>query len=171
MIEVKFIGRGGQGVATALRILAEANFAAGKFVQCFSSHGGERRGAAVEGYLRIDDKPIECRGHYMKPDVLVVFHPSLLNENVLSSLKEGAFILMNSAGEPSSGLPSSGSFGSARLNATAIAVSAGLGSPSSPILGPAMLGAICAFMPEIAPHKELFSAIRKIANGASQNSI
>ncbi len=53
MIEIKFKGRGGQGAVVASEILGRALFVEGKFPQCFSLFGGERRGAPVTGFLRV----------------------------------------------------------------------------------------------------------------------
>ena len=47
MIEIKFLGRGGQGVVIASEILARACFEEGLYPQSFSIFGGERRGATV----------------------------------------------------------------------------------------------------------------------------
>jgi pyruvate ferredoxin oxidoreductase gamma subunit/2-oxoisovalerate ferredoxin oxidoreductase gamma subunit len=43
MFEVRFHGRGGQGVVLASIVLASAFFKEGKFVQAFPSFGAERR--------------------------------------------------------------------------------------------------------------------------------
>ena len=58
MIEIKFVGRGGQGAVIASQILAKVFFLMGKYPQCFSVFGGERRGAPVASFLRVDDKKI-----------------------------------------------------------------------------------------------------------------
>ncbi len=58
MTEIKFIGRGGQGAVIASQILAKVFFLMGKYPQCFSVFGGERRGAPVASFLRVDDKKI-----------------------------------------------------------------------------------------------------------------
>jgi len=47
MIEIKFYGRGGQGAVIASQILARVFFLMGKYPQCFSVFGGERRDAPV----------------------------------------------------------------------------------------------------------------------------
>lgn len=50
MLEVKFYGRGGQGVVMASQILAEAFFRAGFYPQCLSVFGGERRGRLLRDF-------------------------------------------------------------------------------------------------------------------------
>jgi len=62
MIEIKFRGRGGQGAVVASEILGRAFFLEGKYPQCFSLFGGERRGAPVVGFLRVDEQPILLNG-------------------------------------------------------------------------------------------------------------
>jgi pyruvate ferredoxin oxidoreductase gamma subunit len=62
MFQVRFHGRGGQGVVTAAELLAAAAFLEGRHAQAFPSFGSERMGAPVMSFCRIDDKPIrtEC---------------------------------------------------------------------------------------------------------------
>ena len=62
MKEIFFYTRGGQGAATAAAVLVAALFKEGKYAQAFPFFGGERRGAPVKAFLRIDDKPIIARG-------------------------------------------------------------------------------------------------------------
>jgi len=59
MIEIRMHGRGGQGAVKASIVLAEAAFQGGKYVQAFPRFGVERRGAPVEAFTRIDDKPVQ----------------------------------------------------------------------------------------------------------------
>jgi Pyruvate/2-oxoacid:ferredoxin oxidoreductase gamma subunit len=54
MKEIKFQGRGGQGVVMASQMLGLAYFKAGMYPQCYSLFGGERRGAPVVSFLRVD---------------------------------------------------------------------------------------------------------------------
>ena len=58
MFQVRFHGRGGQGVVTAAELLAAAAFIEGRYAQAFPSFGSERMGAPVMSFCRIDDKPI-----------------------------------------------------------------------------------------------------------------
>lgn len=57
MIEIRFHGRGGQGAVIASKILAQAilNKDEKAFVQGYPKFGGERRGAPIEAYLRVND--------------------------------------------------------------------------------------------------------------------
>jgi hypothetical protein len=58
MFQVRFHGRGGQGVVTAAELLALAAFREDRHAQAFPSFGCERMGAPVMSFRRIDDKPI-----------------------------------------------------------------------------------------------------------------
>ena len=53
MLELRFHGRGGQGMVTAAQVLATAAILEGKYAQAFPEFGPERRGAPVKAYLRI----------------------------------------------------------------------------------------------------------------------
>jgi pyruvate ferredoxin oxidoreductase gamma subunit len=46
MFQVRFHGRGGQGVVTAAELLAAAAFSEGKHAQAFPSFGSERMGCS-----------------------------------------------------------------------------------------------------------------------------
>ncbi len=101
MIEIRWHGRGGQGAVTASNILASAAIREGKYAQAFPSFGVERRGAPVEAYTRIDDKPIYLRTKIYEPDVVVVLDPSLLHDvDVASGLKKGGIIVINTTHKP-----------------------------------------------------------------------
>ncbi len=96
MIEIKFKGQGGQGVVVASEILGKAFFAEGKFPQCFSLFGSERRGAPVFGFLRVDKEPILLKCQIKRPDQLVLFDLSLMEElEILQELKPGGTLLIN----------------------------------------------------------------------------
>ena len=97
MIEVKFKGRGGQGAVVASEILGRALFLEGKFPQCFSLFGGERRGAPVIGFLRVDEKPILLKCQIKHPDHMIIFDLSLTDEKeIFQELKPSGLVLINS---------------------------------------------------------------------------
>jgi len=96
MIEVKFRGRGGQGAVVASEILGRAFFQEGKYPQCFSLFGGERRGAPVVGFLRVDEQPILLKCKIYHPDQMVIFDFSLIDEmEILQELKPNGTLLIN----------------------------------------------------------------------------
>lgn len=97
MVEIKFNGRGGQGVVIASQILAKVYFIMGWYPQCYSLFGGERRGAPVTSFLRVDEKKIYLKCEIKRPDRLIYFAPDLIDEeDVLLTLKEHGFVLINS---------------------------------------------------------------------------
>ncbi|MCK4844837.1 MAG: 2-oxoacid:acceptor oxidoreductase family protein, partial [Candidatus Heimdallarchaeota archaeon] len=55
MIELLQISRGGSGGVTGAKILAEAALYEGVESQAIPKYGSERRGAAIEAYVRFDD--------------------------------------------------------------------------------------------------------------------
>jgi len=101
IIEVRFHGRGGQGVVTAADILAMAAFFDGKECQSFPYFGVERRGAPVTAFVRIDSKPVRTRSQIYTPDYVVVQDPTLLEvTNVVEGLKEGGKVILNTEKSP-----------------------------------------------------------------------
>jgi pyruvate ferredoxin oxidoreductase gamma subunit len=98
VIQVRFHGRGGQGVVTAAEILSVAAFLEGKYAQAFPSFGSERMGAPVASYCRIDDKSIRLREPVIEPDVIVIQDPTLLhNGKLFEGLASNGYVLLNSS--------------------------------------------------------------------------
>lgn len=98
MTEIKFYGRGGQGAVIASQILAKVYFLMGMYPQCFSVFGGERRGAPVASFLRVDDKKIFLKCEIRRPDEMIYLAPDLVDESeVESTLKPHGLILINNA--------------------------------------------------------------------------
>jgi pyruvate ferredoxin oxidoreductase gamma subunit len=97
MLQIRFHGRGGQGVVTAAEMLSVAAFLEGKHAQAFPSFGSERMGAPVVSFCRIDDKEIRLREPVMEPDVLIVQDPTLFRViDVFGGLKPQGYLLVNS---------------------------------------------------------------------------
>ena len=142
MIEVRFHGRGGQGAVVASELLAQAAFRDGKEPQSFPFFGVERRGAPVTAFARIDDRPIRLRTSIERPDIVVVLDPGLLRTTpVADGLRDGGLLLVNSPLAPDAiGAPPS--VRRATVDATRIARAHGLGTPSTPIVNTAILGAL-----------------------------
>jgi 2-oxoacid:acceptor oxidoreductase gamma subunit (pyruvate/2-ketoisovalerate family) len=98
MTEIKFVGRGGQGAVVAAQILAKVFFLMGKYPQCFSVFGGERRGAPVASFLRVDDKKIFLKCEIRNPDVIIYMAPDLVDEEeVNATVKPAGCVLINNA--------------------------------------------------------------------------
>jgi len=97
MREIRIHGRGGQGTVTAAELLAMAIFHDGKYSQAFPFFGVERRGAPVEAYVRIDDKPIRLRSQVYAPCFLIIMDMSLAElPQVFHGVKKDAMVLVNS---------------------------------------------------------------------------
>ena len=98
MFQVRFHGRGGQGVVTAAELLAAAAFREGRPAQAFSSFGSERMGAPVMSFCRIDDKPIRTHEPVSEPDALIILDPTLLHQaELFAGLGHDGYMLINAA--------------------------------------------------------------------------
>jgi 2-oxoacid:acceptor oxidoreductase gamma subunit (pyruvate/2-ketoisovalerate family) len=139
--EVRFHGRGGQGAVVASRVLAEAFFQEGKYVQSFPAFGAERRGAPVAAFTRADTSPIRRRTQIYAPDHVIVLDDTLLDSaGVMTGLKPMGWVVINTEDDPRD-LPKMDNFRLATVDASLVAVRHGLGSEMSPIVNTAILGA------------------------------
>jgi pyruvate ferredoxin oxidoreductase gamma subunit len=105
ILRVRFHGRGGQGAKTASRILGDAAFKDGQFVQDFPLYGAERRGAPVTAFTRFSGEEITERGFIFTPDIVAVMDDSLVDDpfaNPFGGLRRGGLALVNSVKPPSS---------------------------------------------------------------------
>jgi pyruvate ferredoxin oxidoreductase gamma subunit len=98
MFQVRFHGRGGQGVVTAAELLAAAAFSEGRHAQAFPSFGSERMGAPVMSFCRIDDREIRTHEPVTEPDALIIQDPTLLHQaDLFAGLGRDGHMLVNSA--------------------------------------------------------------------------
>lgn len=162
MIEVRFHGRGGQGVVVASEVLANAAFKTGYEVSAFPFFGVERRGAPVTAYARIDKKPIRIKSSIYEPDCVVVLDSSLLKGvDILEGLKADGKVLINyPEGRKLENLPPR--FKYYVIDATAIAASHGIGSKTAPIVNTAIMGGF-AKMCDFVTLDAVLESIREIA--------
>ena len=101
MIEISFSGRGGQGVVLASQMLGLAFFKSGRYPQCYSVFGGERRGAPLSSFLRVDDRKILLKCEIKHPSDLICFDESLFDPAAAAAmLKPGGSILLNTRRGP-----------------------------------------------------------------------
>lgn len=141
MFEIRFHGRGGQGVVLASRLLAWAFFREGKFVQAFPSFGAERRGAPVIAYVRASDDKIRARYRIYRPDCVVVLDPSLVKGKAITQgLKTDCWVIINTHNSPGS-YPGLDNYRIATVNASSIARKYHLGTSSMPLVNTTILGA------------------------------
>ncbi len=96
LLEIRFHGRGGQGVVTSADVLAVAAFKEGFYTLSFPTFGAEKRGTPVASFLRVSDRPVVLRDEIYEPDYVVVLDPTVMESvNVVSGLKEGGFVVAN----------------------------------------------------------------------------
>jgi len=103
LIEITWVGRGGQGAVTASRLFASAVYRENYWAQSIVFFGAERRGAPVYAYNRLSDKVIKFHHFVNSPDIAIFFDLELLKiTKVLQNLKDGGSILLNYSGSLSS---------------------------------------------------------------------
>jgi pyruvate ferredoxin oxidoreductase gamma subunit/2-oxoisovalerate ferredoxin oxidoreductase gamma subunit len=141
MKEIRFHGRGGQGVVIASKLLASASALENHYVQAFPLFGGERRGAPVKAFTRLSPDRILVRSNVYTPDCIVVLDASLIDvEDITIGLKPSGQVLINSPKEPMH-FASLSSFQVGSVDASKIAIAHQIGSKNSPIVNTAILGA------------------------------
>jgi 2-oxoacid:acceptor oxidoreductase gamma subunit (pyruvate/2-ketoisovalerate family) len=160
MVGIRFYGRGGQGAVVASKILANAYFKQGLYVQAFPSFGMERKGAAVSAFVRLDTIPIVDRGEIKHPSSVIVLDSSLLHKvDIARGAMPGALILLNCK-EHENQIAIEGSFRVAGVDAAKIALQYGLGSKMAPIINTVILGAYARISGDLAL-SNLLQAIEK----------
>ena len=165
MIEIKFQGRGGQGVVVASEILARACFGQGKYPQCYSLFGAERRGAPVAAFVRVSDEKIYLKCDIDHPNHLILFDTTLVNEKQISEqMVPGGFLLRNGDNSYNSDALKSHTVGS--VDALKIARKNGLEA----IVNTAILGAYVR-LTEIVSLDTLLKVIRDTVPGAIDQNV
>lgn len=170
MIEVRFHGRGGQGVVVASEVLANAAFRMGFEVSAFPFFGVERRGAPVTAFTRIDKKPIRVKSSIYEPDYVVVLDNSLLKGvDFLEGLKDGGKVLLNNPdGKKVQDLPPN--FRYFVIDATSIAAAHGIGSRTAPIVNTAIMGGF-AKMADFVKLDSILESIRELAPAKEEENV
>ncbi len=165
MIEIRFQGRGGNGVVMASEILARACFDEGGYPQSYSIFGGERRGAPVAAFVRISDQKINLKCDIEYPDHLVMFDPSVFSgAGIRAQLKPGGTLLVNSGTNPYTEI--FGQYKTGLVNAREIAEKHDLGA----IINTAVLGAY-AGLTGIVGLDALLKVISHILPAAAEKNI
>lgn len=102
ILEIRWHGRGGQGVKTAALLLADVAFHTGKYIQGFPEYGPERMGAPVTAYNRISDSKIRIHSNIYEPDFVAVVDETLLHSvAVTQGLSPEGGLLLNTPHSPS----------------------------------------------------------------------
>ena len=140
-MEIRLHGRGGQGGVTCAKILAACYAREGKHVQTFGDYAGERSGAPVRAYTRVDDAPIENRNKVYRPDHVMVLDQHLLGADTLDGLAPGGILLVNSNEKLESFDARFDGFRLALCDATEIARRHGIGTRTVVIVNTTIAGA------------------------------
>lgn len=102
--EIRFESIGGLGAHLAGQMLAEAGvLGAGLNGAHFSSYGSEKKGTPVRSYVRFcsREKEVRTTSPVTRPHLVAVFHSRLFRtENVISGLRPGGSLLVNSPDAP-----------------------------------------------------------------------
>jgi 2-oxoacid:acceptor oxidoreductase gamma subunit (pyruvate/2-ketoisovalerate family) len=167
-LEIRLHGRGGQGGVTCAKILAATYGRLGKSVQTFGDYAGERSGAPVRAYTRVDDKPITNRNKVYRPDHVLVLDPTLLGADAVAGLAPGGLLLVNTP-EPLRALEQRfPAYRCAVVDATAIARRHGIGSRSVVIVNTTMAGAYaCAQDLSLVVLEDAYRSLRLLGNLAA----
>lgn len=142
MLEMTIYGRGGQGGVTLAKLIATCYFLRGQFVQAFGVYAAERSGAPLQAYVRCDDREITNHNQIREPDHVIVLDRTLIGPGILSGVKPGGWLILNTPDDPQSLVKSLAGWPVACVDATAIAVANGLGTRAVPIVNTTMLGAV-----------------------------
>ena len=101
LTEIRWHGRGGQGVVTAGKLLAETALGTGQYFQAFPDYGPERMGAPIRAFTRLSSEPITIHSQIENPNVVLVLDPTLLGVvAVTQGLEEDGTLLVNTAMGP-----------------------------------------------------------------------
>lgn len=135
MIGIRIHGRGGQGAVTFGHIIAVAATYEGKYGQSSQGLAIERRGAPVQGFARIGDRPIAERGLVNNPKYVVVMDPDVIKAApVEAGMTEDGLLVVNAPFKPK--------FDHACVNVDATSIA--LEVLGRPITNTVMLGAFVA---------------------------
>jgi len=101
--EIRFESIGGLGAHAAGQILARAAVLKMNLNGShFSSYGSEKKGSVIRSYVRLGaaDKPIRTSAPIDSPDVIVVFHGALLEQDVtMAGMKDRGILIFNGAAD------------------------------------------------------------------------
>lgn len=101
LTEIRWHGRGGQGVVTAGKLLAETALGTGQYFQAFPDYGPERMGSPIRAFTRISNEPITVHSQIDRPGVVLVLDPTLLGQvPVEEGLLEDGIMVVNTAQSP-----------------------------------------------------------------------
>lgn len=100
-IEIRWHGRGGQGMVTAAKVMADACLSGGGYVQAFPEYGPERAGAPIRAFNRISEKVIRMYGPVLHPQIISIADATLIDAvNVTEGAPDNAIFIVNTSKDP-----------------------------------------------------------------------
>lgn len=101
-LETVWVGRGGQGVVTAVYLIAHASIRDGLYALANPEFGAERRGAPVKAFLTLTDYLEDSPEPIKTPDVAIFLDDKLLEpmKIIADAVKPGGYVLVSSGKEP-----------------------------------------------------------------------
>ncbi len=101
LIEIRWHGRGGQGVKTAALLFADAMLSQGKHIQAFPEYGPERMGAPVQSFNRFSGERIVIHCSVEHPNVVVLLDPTLIGKvDITAGLEDDGKLIVNTTLAP-----------------------------------------------------------------------
>ncbi len=101
LTEIRWHGRGGQGVVTAAKLLAETALEQNKYFQAFPEYGPERMGAPIQAFTRISSEQIDIHSNITNPNIVIILDDTLLGMvDVTDGIDKDSLILINSEMSP-----------------------------------------------------------------------
>jgi len=175
LLSIRMEAIGGQGANSAGKILAEAAvLGMGYTGNHFSSFGSEKRGSPVRSFVRVstEKKPVRTASYIKHPDILVIFHESLLDshDEITDGATASTELIINSKIDPQNiRLPRGLKLKRiTTLDATSIALKSNCG------LNAVMLAAIVEACPEIRKEtltQTLASYFSGLSEAARKNNL
>ena len=150
MIEIEFIGTGGQGSVVAGKLLADAAAKAGLKSQAFAIYGASRRGGGVESFVRISEDEVLNHSKIYGADYTILMEPSLLEgAQERGKFKKGSTVLINTP-DSLEAFPTLKDNKVITIDANHIANNRGVTLPNGmPIINTTMIGALWALLPSV----------------------
>ncbi|MCX6815551.1 MAG: 2-oxoacid:acceptor oxidoreductase family protein [Candidatus Aenigmarchaeota archaeon] len=135
MIIISVHGRAGQGVESAINVIANSLLSANLNVQTLYFPSDEKRGSHVYGIIKSDKNPIQSR-QIEQSDIMLIFDTTLHVKELLAGTKEKSIVIFNSKDKQVYSEIKKKRIKSYALDATGISIAAGAKTmPNIPMLG------------------------------------
>ncbi len=148
--EIRLHGRGGQGVVTASKILAESAFAERYHAQSIPFFGAERRGSPVMAFTRISEHEIRERSQIYTPDCVLILDPLVMRVlDVFNGLKDGGGVVISTSSRISDEILPDISLTLVVVDGVGIALKKDLLVAGNPVVNIPVIGAFLRVFPHI----------------------